>query len=125
MCGALAIRLPCGVEQRAGEVEPLLDVDRVGGVLQLQAHLLGDRHEQVVEHLEHHRVDRGADGDARGARLDALEHEVIERRDRACQPGSTTVVALASAMIAGPPMRSPGASASRAAQRGVAASRRR
>ena len=44
-----------GVEQRAGEVQPLLDVHRVGGVLQPQAHLLGDVHEQVVEDLEHHR----------------------------------------------------------------------
>ena len=61
MCGALAIRLPCGVEQRAGEIEPLLDVDRIGGVLQPQAHLLGDRHEEVVEDLQHHRIDGGAD----------------------------------------------------------------
>ena len=50
-----------GVEQRAGEIEPLLDVHRVRGVLQPQAHLLGDRHEEVVEDLQHHRVDRGAD----------------------------------------------------------------
>ena len=45
-----------GVEQRAGEIEPLLDVDRVRGVGERHAHLLGDRHEQVVEHLEQHRV---------------------------------------------------------------------
>jgi hypothetical protein len=34
-----------GVEDGAGKVEPLLDVDRVGGVLQHHASLLGDRHE--------------------------------------------------------------------------------
>ena len=95
-----------GVEQRAREVEPLLDVDGVGGVLQPHAHLLGDRHEEVVEHLQHHRVDVGADrqrasaaagcASARGGRAAVT---------RACQPGSTTVVAFASAMIAGPSMR--------------------
>ena len=53
MCGALAISAPSRVEQGAGEIEPLLDVDRGRGVLQRDAHLLGDRHEQVVEHLEH------------------------------------------------------------------------
>ena len=52
---------PSCVEHRAGEVEPLLDVHRIGGVLQRDAHLLGDRHEQVVEHLQHHRVGFGAD----------------------------------------------------------------
>jgi len=30
--------------------------------LQRHAHLLGDRHEQVVEHFEHHRIGVGADG---------------------------------------------------------------
>jgi hypothetical protein len=56
MCGALATSAPVGVEHCAGEVEPLLDVHRIGGVLQRHAHLLGDRHEQVVEHFEQHRV---------------------------------------------------------------------
>ena len=54
-------------EHRAGEVEPLLDVHRVGGVLQRDAHLLGDRHEQVVEHLEHDRIGLGADGARRAS----------------------------------------------------------
>ena len=55
---------PVAIEDRAGEVEPLLDVHRIGGVLQRHAHLLGDRHEEVVEDLQHHRVglraERGA-----------------------------------------------------------------
>ena len=50
-----------GGEDRTGEVEPLLDVDRVGGVLQRHSHLLGDRHEQVVEHFEHDRIGISAD----------------------------------------------------------------
>ena len=74
-------KLALGVEQRAGKIQPLLDVDRIGGRLQPQAHLLRYRHVQVVEHLQHHRIDRGADGDARRARLDAFEHQMIECSD--------------------------------------------
>jgi hypothetical protein len=66
-----------GVEHRAGEIEPLLDVDRIGGVLQRHAHLLGDRHEQIVEHFQHHRIGLGADGLAARERLDAAQHEMI------------------------------------------------
>jgi hypothetical protein len=51
MCGALATSAPDAVENRAGEIEPLLDVHRGGGFLQRLAHLLGDRHEEVVEHF--------------------------------------------------------------------------
>ena len=69
------------VEQGAGEVEPLLDVHRVGGVLQAQPHLLGDRHEQVVEDLEQHGVDLRADRLALLARRDPLQDQLVERRD--------------------------------------------
>ena len=48
------------VEDRAGEVEALLDVDRVRGALQPDAHLLGHGHEEVVEDLQHDRVGGGA-----------------------------------------------------------------
>ena len=63
-------QIAVGVEHRAGEIEPLLDVHRIGGVLQRHAHLLGDRHEEVVEHLQHHRVALGAhrEGALQGAR---------------------------------------------------------
>ncbi len=40
------------VEQRAGEVEALLDVHGARRVGERGAHLLGDRHEEVVEDLE-------------------------------------------------------------------------
>ena len=72
-----------GVEQRAREVEPLLDVHRVRGGLQLQPHLLGDVHEQVVEDFEADRVDDGAGSERRTERdqgLDAVEHEVVQGR---------------------------------------------
>ena len=86
-------------EHRAGEVEPLLDVDRIGGVLQRHPHLLGNRHEQVVEHFKHHRVGIGADGVAAGKRLDA----------RRAADGSSPSLRLASR----PRPRSSGAARSR------------
>ena len=66
-----------GIEDGAGEVEPLLDVDRVGGVLERDAHLLGDGHEQIVEDLEQDRVGLGAQRGALGQRLDALQEQVV------------------------------------------------
>src|SRR5258708_12340106 len=41
------------IEQRTTEVQSLLDIDRKGGVLQAQAHLFSDVHEDVVEQLQH------------------------------------------------------------------------
>ena len=65
-----------GVEDRAGEVQPLLDVDRVRGGLQAHAHLLGDRHEQVVEDLQQHRIGLGADVGPVGPGGDARQQQV-------------------------------------------------
>ena len=45
-----------GVEQGAGEVEPLLDVHRVRRPLQRRAHRLGDAHEAAVVELERDRI---------------------------------------------------------------------
>ena len=103
-----------GVEDRAGEVEPLLDVDRVRGRPQPLAHLLGDRHEQVAEDLKEHRVRlRRRPGRGRGSgptRVSSRSRPpVIEAR----QPGSTTVVARSSAMMAGPSTACPGGSSRR------------
>ena len=67
-----------GVEERAREVEPLLDVHRRRRVLELHAHLLRDVHEEVVEHLEHHGIDFGTDRVLRVARLHAREHQMVE-----------------------------------------------
>ena len=69
------------VEDRAGEVEPLLDVDRIGGVLQRHAHLLGDRHEEVVEHFEHHRIGVGADRALLRRAARRASARVVLRRD--------------------------------------------
>ena len=68
------------VEDGAGEIEPLLDIDRARGVLQRIAHLLGDRHEQIVEHFEHDGI--GMLADARVLALDdAGEQQMVARRD--------------------------------------------
>ena len=67
-----------GVEDGAREVEALLDVDRIARVGERHAHLLGDCHEQVVEHFEQHRVGRGADGMRALLDLGAFEHQVVE-----------------------------------------------
>jgi hypothetical protein len=67
-------------EYRAGKVQPFLDIYRIGGVLQGYAHLLGDRHEQIVENLQHDRV--GARADRMGALefFRACQQEMIFRR---------------------------------------------
>ena len=68
--------LALGVEHRAGEVEPLLDVDRLRRVAQRLAHLLGDRHVEVVEHLQQHGVGRLAE-DLALARRGAAQDEIV------------------------------------------------
>ncbi len=69
------------IEHRAGEIQPFLDVHRIGGVLQRHAHLLGDRHEKVVEHFEHHRIGLGADGQSALELLHPAQHQMIFRRE--------------------------------------------
>ena len=59
---------PGAVEQRAGEVEPLADVDRSGGARERRAHLFGNRHEQPVEDLEPDRIGLGPAGKGGSAR---------------------------------------------------------
>ena len=77
--GSVGNQVTFGVEQGTGKVQPLLDVDRIGRVLQLQAHLLGNVHEQVVEHFQQHRVHLGAGGKTLGARHGAHQFQVVER----------------------------------------------
>ena len=64
------------VEDRAGKVEPFLDVHAPGGVGERRAHLVGDRHEQVVENLEQHRVGFRPGGGRAALGGGAGEHEV-------------------------------------------------
>ena len=100
-CGALATRAPVAIEHGAGEIEPLLDVHRLRGVAQRFAHLLGDGHEQVVEHLEQHGVGGGAEALAL-AWFGARQNDVVDAVSVSFQPGSTTTVWCGSMTSAGP-----------------------
>ena len=71
-----------GVEYRAREVQAFLDVDGVRGVLEDDAHLFGDGHEQVVEYLQHDRVHVRADGGAGVPWRHPLEDETTARGRR-------------------------------------------
>ena len=100
--GGVGDQVAARVEDGAAEVESLLDVDRHRGVLQHQAHLLGDVHEQVVEDLQLDRVDGGAD--RRPARQ---WPSLVRGRGRPCRCSSPatrvrrTTVPVASSTIAG------------------------
>ena len=72
---------PLGVKHRAGKIQPLFNVHRIGGVLQRHAHLLGDGHEQIVENLQQNRIRLGAYGDTRRQSLNAGEHNMVSGVD--------------------------------------------
>src|SRR6185295_15971573 len=69
------------------KVETLLNIDRMGGVLQHDTHLFGDRHEEIVENLEHDRIGAGADRGASGKRRDAPQHDMVAGRDLSAPAG--------------------------------------
>ena len=71
-------QIACRVEQRAAEIQSFLDVHRIGCVLQLQTHLLGDVHEQVVEHLQQHRIGLRTCRVGHHTRHPALQQQVIQ-----------------------------------------------
>ena len=64
------------VEDRAREVEPLLDVDRAGRLLEHYAHLLGDVHEEAVHHLEAGRIGTFAGAGREPRRGGLSQHQV-------------------------------------------------
>ena len=68
-----------GSEQRARKIQSLLDVDRVRRVLEHDAHLLGDVHEEVVEHLEHDRIGVAAERLAPRAAAHARQQQSARR----------------------------------------------
>ena len=77
---------PVGGKDRAREVIPLLDVHRVRGVGQGGAHLLGNAHEQVVEHLEHYWIGIGAHRFARRTGDDPAQDTVATFGDLGLPP---------------------------------------
>ncbi len=56
--GGVGNEAALGVEYRAREIQPLLDVDGVSCVLQHHAHLFRDMHEQVVEDFQQNGICR-------------------------------------------------------------------
>jgi hypothetical protein len=102
------------VEQRARKVEPFLDIHRIRRIGERNAHLLGDRHEEIVEDFEQHRIGRRADRVGAAWRRNPRHDQMVERGQVGAPSGSTTVVALRSAITAGPSIASPGRRSSRA-----------
>ncbi len=49
-------QVACRIEHGAGEIQPLLDRDARGSILQHRPHLLGNAHVEIVENLQHHRI---------------------------------------------------------------------
>ena len=106
------------VEQGAGEIEPLLDVDRRCGRLERDPHFLGDRHEEVVEDFKSDRVDFGPGGGRDRAPRRAFEDQravvsaargpaVVDHRGRAgidhqCGTGDALVDGQVGAVVAVP-----------------------
>ena len=75
-------QIACRVEQGAGEIEPLADIDRGRAVLERGAHFLRDRHEQPAHHFEPHGIDSvRVRRLGRGARLVAREDEIADGID--------------------------------------------
>ena len=74
------------IEQGTGKIQALLDVHRVRRVGQRHAHLLRNRHEEIVEYLEQHRVCGRADGVRALDRRDALQQQMVECRERRFPP---------------------------------------
>jgi hypothetical protein len=63
--GGIGHQLSLLVEDGAGEIQSLFDVDGVAGVLQSQAHFVGHGAEKVVEDFQQHGVGRGGIGRGR------------------------------------------------------------
>jgi len=61
MCGALATSAPVRSNTAQEKSSRSLMFTEIGGVLQGHAHLLGDRHEEVVEYFQHDRIGPGAE----------------------------------------------------------------
>ena len=70
----------CRIENRTGEIQPFLDIDRQRRVLQRKAHLFGNRHEQIIEHLEHHRIACRANRHLGHPGHHAAQHQIAKRR---------------------------------------------
>jgi hypothetical protein len=110
MCGALATRFAFAskIAQEKSSRSLMFTEDAV--FWQRHAHLLGDGHEALVEHLQQHRISVSA----RRRRAPAGRTRAPAARDpsrsaRARQPSSITMVWCGSISSAGPAIMAPGA----------------
>ena len=69
-------QVPSSIKKRAREVQPFFDVHRLRRILQSIAHLLSDRHKQVIENFKHDWVSFGANDPLRHSGLNPIEDEV-------------------------------------------------
>ena len=93
----------------------------------VDAHLLGDGHEEIVEHFQQHRIGLGAERVLRAAWAFARSARTwLCRVISARQPGSTTIVWCGSMISAGPSpsRRASGSRADRRAHRAMRLARR-
>ncbi len=65
------------IKHGAREIETFFDVDRIGRVLERYAHLLCNRHEEIVENLKHHRIGFCTDCCAQRECLDTCQNDMI------------------------------------------------
>ena len=134
MCGALAMSCPSASNTAQEKSSRSLMFDRVGGFFQRHAHLLGDRHEEVVEYLQHDRIGLRCRWRLSLVAAALRVQDQMQRcgESRRPQPSSTTIVPWASMMSgrsvqrAGPGLRlvavdRPAPRASRRRQRSASA----
>src|SRR5690606_27998590 len=97
-----------GVEEADRAIPPLLDVGRERGADQQIAHILGDRQQPVREHFHRHRVEQTLLNRRHDPLLPSSMMILPTRSTRADCPGWRRVVALISAITAGPSAFAPG-----------------
>ena len=69
-------QVPGTIKKCAGEIQSLFDIDRLRRVLQSIAHLLSDRHKQVVKNFQHHWVSFGANNPLRNSGFYPIQDEI-------------------------------------------------
>ncbi|GAK34077.1 hypothetical protein AQ1_01973 [alpha proteobacterium Q-1] len=54
--GGIGDQIAIAIKHRAGKIEPFLHIHRMGGAGQHHPHIFRHAHEQIIEHLEQHRI---------------------------------------------------------------------
>ena len=85
--GRIRHQIALPVKDGTGKIQPFLDVDRPGRIGQRGPHLVGDRHEQIVENLKQHRIGFGSGSRRTLRRKSPLQHKVCQRIHPGRPPG--------------------------------------